>query len=69
MTKELCFKAEKAPLLSLRQLVFGTSCFATEIPERDHSISFSFCDIDDPGRAGALLERELLLRLVMNGVR
>jgi hypothetical protein len=60
MTKELCFKTEKAPLPSLRQIVLGTSCFVTEIPERDPSISFSFCDIDDPGRAGFLLDRELL---------
>jgi hypothetical protein len=43
--------------------------FAHEIHERVYSISYSFSDIDDPGRAGALLERELPLNLVMNGVR
>ena len=43
--------------------------FATEIPERGHSISYSFSDIGDPARTGALLERELPFNLVMNGVR
>jgi len=43
--------------------------FATEIPERGHSISSSFSDFDDPGRTGVLLERELLVSLGMNSVR
>ena len=43
--------------------------FAAEIHERVYSISYSFRDIDDSGRAGALLERELPLTLVMSGVR
>jgi hypothetical protein len=43
--------------------------FATEIPERAHSISHSFSDIGDQARTVALLERELPFNLVMNGVR
>jgi hypothetical protein len=43
--------------------------FATEISERGQSISSSFSGIGDSGRTGALLERELLLSLVMNGVK
>jgi hypothetical protein len=54
---------------SLRQIVFGISFFAIEIPEQGHSISSSFSDINGPGWAGALLERELLVSLGMNGVR
>ena len=49
----------------LRHFIF----FATNVSERSRSISSSFSDIGDPGRAGAFLECELPLNLVMNGVR
>ena len=55
---------------SPRQIVLGTACMLTkEISERDHSIPYSFSDIEDLGCVGVLLECELLLSLGMNGMR
>jgi hypothetical protein len=48
-----------------RHLIF----FTTNVSERSRSISYSFSEISDQGRTGTLLERELPLHLVMNGVR
>ena len=55
---------------SLRQIILGAARMLTnEISERDHSIPYSFSDIEDLGCVGVLLECELLLSLGMNGMR